>query len=138
MPALNATRADAVGPTIDPSEELSRPLFRQEPFQIEAHRGPGISLATKARPRTRKIVHGIDQGMVPVMVRNSNSNPANAGQGDRTSDWRLSVPGMQQLADDATDGTVDTGAEPAAGRRLAGIGLVAIVGIAVGVMLSRR
>lgn len=90
-----------IGPTVDSAVEKARPLFRQEPFQLQAGKAPGVSLTLKPRPEARSGLPLAGMGFgqiqaerVTVSARQGNGNPANAGADDVTSSWSVSDPGQ--------------------------------------------
>lgn len=97
-----------IGPTVDSAAEQARPLIREEPFQLQATRAPGVSLTLKPRPEARSglPLSGMGFGQIQaqritVSARQGNGNPANAGADDVTSAWSVSDPGqLAFLADE--------------------------------------
>ncbi len=66
-------------------------VWRDEPHAIDPGRAQGYSFALKPRPDTQKKPHyDLVPGRVPVLVRNSNINPAADGSGAATSEWSVS------------------------------------------------
>lgn len=91
---------DATGPTRDHAKTTAmEPVYRQEwSYNIKPGRMP-VSLQAKARPQTVATpISGLSPGRLPILVRNSNINPAATGSGQMNSQWRVSDPywGTQQ------------------------------------------
>lgn len=91
---------DVTGPTRDHAQTTAtEKTYRQEwSYNIRPGRMP-VSLQAKSRPITTATpISGLAPGRLPVLVRNSNVNPAASGSGDTNSTWRVSDPywGTQQ------------------------------------------
>ena len=132
MPALDSLRYD---PTRDGPTRLQGPmrqLGRQEPHQLLASGPVPISMTTKPRPKTTRVIHQLGAGRTHVLHRNSNINPDNAGGAAVTSSWGLSGPEA-----DGQDVTLIDKPEGSGAKT----GAVVAVGLGLGVLaycLSRR
>jgi hypothetical protein len=85
---------DVTGPTRDHNQVAkNETVYRQEwSYNVRPGRLP-VSLMAKARPQTSATpISGLAPGRLPVLVRNSNMNPAASGSGDMNSTWRVSDP----------------------------------------------
>jgi hypothetical protein len=106
---------DATGPSRDwHAIAAKEPVYRQERFALRPQRLP-VTLATKERPRTTKSpIVEMQLGRVPILVRNSNQRPIEAGVSADGSVWGVSDPGRWHRHDSnlAADGG---GAEAPAG-----------------------
>ncbi len=112
----------------------SEPVYRQETRDLQPKRLP-VSLTTTERPRTVKSpIVEMRLGRVPIMVRNSNQRPIEAGVSGDGSVWGVSDPGRwhrpdsQLAADDATGTGLPAptwGWDGALKARLVGIGVMA-------------
>lgn len=100
MPTLNPLTANgmASGPTIDTNREIEQPLFRREPFQLDAGGPVALSLKNRPRPVTHRMDHTLQAGRARVLTKISNLNPDNAGGDAVTGVWGLNDP--QALAQD--------------------------------------
>jgi len=105
------------GPTIDTNRELAAPVYRQEPYQLDAGGPVPISLRSRPRPVTHRMDHTLQAGHARVLTKVSNLNPDNAGGDAVTGVWGLNDPFA--LAQD----------EVAASGRL---GMLVMLGVVIG------
>jgi hypothetical protein len=85
---------DVTGPTRDhAADTAANPTYRQEwSYNIQPGRRP-VTLTGRTRPQTTAAkTTTLTPGRMPVLVRNSNMNPAATGTGDSNSTWRVSDP----------------------------------------------
>ena len=126
----------ATGPSRDwHAIAASEPVYRQETRDLQPKRLP-VSLTTTERPRTTPSpMIEMKLGRVPVMVRNSNQRPIEAGVSADGSVWGVSDPGYYHrhdaLAADAPAGTVP--APWSLGSQITA--RVALMGVAAGVLI---
>ena len=64
--------------------------WRDEPHNINPMRAPVSMKLTRKTKTSKKPHYDLVPGRVPVLVRNSNINPAAEGTGDSTSEWNVS------------------------------------------------
>ena len=79
-----------------PSRDYHSMYGKESQFRVEQHAiQPGYAdynIKTKPRPKTHTKPHyDLVPGRTPVLVRNSNINPAGEGMGDATSEWNVSA-----------------------------------------------
>lgn len=119
MPTLDQLAGTGMvsGPTIDTNRELRAPVYRQEPYQLDAGGPVPISLKDRPRPVTHRMDHSLRAGRTRVLTRVSNLNPDNAGGDAVTGVWGLSDP------DVPAEGAPVTG-----GRT----GMMVLLGVALG------
>ncbi len=103
---------DVTGPSRDWHAITGKePVYRQERFALKPQRLP-VHLATKARPKTvQSPIVEMPLGRMPVMVRNSNQRPIEAGVSADGSVWGVSDPGRWHRHDSnlAADAAADAG-----------------------------
>ena len=116
------------GPTIDTNKEIETPLYRQEPFQLDAGGPVALSLKQRPRPVTHRMDHTLRAGHARVLTRVSNLNPDNAGGDAVTSVWGLNDPNA--LAQDP--------AAPQNNRMMIGLLLTGVAAGAAAWFLSKR
>ena len=78
-----------------PSRDYHAMYGKEKQFRVEQHSiVPGranYDIKLTPRPKTHERPHyDLVPGRTPVLVRNSNINPAAAGVGDATSEWSVS------------------------------------------------
>lgn len=127
------------GPTRDMQAIAARePVYRQERFQLQPKRLPvSLNANMKARPVARSgsgTPVRMSMKRLPVLVRQSNQRPLEAGEGTEAQRWGLSDPGamMPGMGGDAL---------PGMGTLPAGSGMLLALGVAAGVglyLLKRR
>lgn len=107
MPTLNPVTQSPMhtGPTFDPAAEKARPLYRQEPFQIQASGPIKVEIASRPRPMTHRVSHDIVAGRTQVSARQGNANPAAVGGTDVSSIWAVSDPHQLSFLADEESGT---------------------------------
>jgi hypothetical protein len=129
------------GPTYDHAAAAARePVYRQERFQMQPKRLP-INLRANMRPRPRArsgsgVTTGLRMARVPVLVRDSNNKPIEAGDGLEGSRWGVSDPSWHAIEQQAHQ----SGALPGMGA-LGGSGKLVALGVAIGAavwLVSRR
>jgi hypothetical protein len=79
-----------------PSRDYHQLYGKEDQYRVERHTiQPGradYSVKTKPRPQTHERPnYDLVPGRTPVLVRNSNINPAAEGVGDATSEWNVSA-----------------------------------------------
>lgn len=122
------------GPTYDHAAAAAKePVYRQERFQITPKRMP-INLRANMRPRPRArsgsgVQTGLSMRRVPVLVRDSNNRPIEAGEGVENSRWGVSDPSWHAVEQQA----LESSALPGMGA-LSGSGRFLAFGAAVGVL----
>ena len=94
------------GPTRDwHAIAATEPVYRQEPWQIQANRLPVQLSGPAKRPYTHvQQAPAIPLQRLPVSVRSSNQSPVQAGLGPQNSTWRLSDPAWHDAASNAVAG----------------------------------
>ena len=94
------------GPTRDwHAIAAAEPVYRQEPWQIQANRLPVQLSGPARRPNTVvKQDPAIPLQRLPVSVRSSNQSPVQAGLGPQNSTWRLSDPATMDAQTNAVAG----------------------------------
>jgi hypothetical protein len=94
------------GPTRDwHAIAAGEPVYRQEPWQIQANRLPVNLMAAPRRPQTQvKQDPAIPLQRLPVTVRSSNQRPVEAGLGPQSSTWRVSDPAWADAQQNALAG----------------------------------
>jgi hypothetical protein len=104
------------GPTRDwHAIAATEPVYRQEPWQIQANRLPVQLSGPAKRPRTQvQQAPAIPLQRLPVSVRSSNQSPVQAGLGPQNSTWRLSDPHTMDAQTNALAG-LPSGALPGMG-----------------------
>ncbi len=132
----------ATGPTRDYGAILqAMPAYSLEPHQLQPQRLP-VQIAVKERPRTSATpIVGLRPSRLPVLVRNSNLRPSEAGEGMSGSTWGVSDPGLYHRGDSgalsaAGDAVPNAdGSAPAAGWSLGSqvTARLVLAGIAAGV-----
>jgi len=132
------------GPTYNHAAEAARhPTYREEPFQMKPGRLP-VNLRANMRPRPRArsgsgVATGIKLARVPVLVRDSNNRPIEAGEGLEASRWGVSDPSWHAVERKSAE----SGALPGMGLLGASSPTSVLVAIGVGMgalawVLSRR
>ncbi len=111
-------------------------VYRQEPHSMRGKRMPVKIAPGAVRPVTHSSpVVGMKLGRVPIMIRNSNQRPIEAGVSADGSVWNVSDPGYihrhDSLAADAPAGTLPA---PTWGWDANLKARLAMIGVAVGVM----
>lgn len=94
------------GPTRDwHAIAAKEPVYRQEPWQIQANRLPVQLSGPARRPNTVvKQDPAIPLQRLPVTVRSSNQRPVEAGLGPQSSTWRVSDPAWSDAQNAAVAG----------------------------------
>jgi hypothetical protein len=113
------------GPTRDwHAIAAKEPVYRQEPWQIQANRLPVSLAGAPKRPRTYlQQAPAIPLQRLPVSVRSSNQSPIEAGTGVQSSTWRVSDPAWQDAQQNAVAGLPATIMGGMPGGALPGMGL---------------
>lgn len=89
-PSLDAP--SMTGPSRDYHTMYSKESrWRDEPHNIAPGRVPVSMKLTKKVKTSEKPNYDLQPGRIPVLVRNSNINPAAEGVGDATSEWNVSA-----------------------------------------------
>lgn len=98
-------------PTYNHAADAARhPKYREEPFQMRPGRLP-INLRANMRPRPRarsgsSPASQMSLARVPVLVRDGNNRPIEAGEGHENSRWGVSDPSWHAIEQRAFNGAI--------------------------------
>jgi len=99
---------EQTGPSLDMHRlTANEPRWREEGFQIQPKRVPvSLDLKNSTRPRVHTKPHmDLQLQRIPVLVRQSNQRPVEAGEGDQSENWALSDPGAPTMISPWEDGS---------------------------------